>query len=307
MQNISVYFNHRASHSADNWQSKIDQALFRSMVDYKSPETLIDLERELDSDISNSVDAILSIGGDGTAHNIIQKIAGTEICLLLVPNGTANDLANGLGATTNIKAITKTIRNNNCKKVDLISINGKFMATNGGLGFASEVAQQINELRANHSSFKHFMKLSGKGIYSMFLAKKFLAETIHSHKFKIESKEFSETIIAPLILINNQPILANTFEIAPYTTHNDGKFNITIFKHTNRLELIQCLIKILMGNIPQEDPNLISFETQELKIEQLDGKQLSFFGDGEIFPETTTWTIKIHPQFLSVFDFNKIQ
>lgn len=307
MQNISVYFNHRASQSAPHWQVKINQALFRSIVDYKSPDSLSDLENELDSDVNNSVDAVLSIGGDGTAHNIIQKLAGTEIGLLLVPNGTANDLANGLGASTNIKAITKTIRNNSRKKVDLISINGKYMATNGGLGFASEVAQKINELRDSHTSFKKIMKLSGKGIYSLFLAKKFLAETIHSYQFKIESKEFSDTLTTSLILINNQPILANTFEVAPNTNHNDGTFNVTIFKHSNRLELVRCLVQILLGTIPTDDPNLVIFETQDLKIDLIDTGKLSFFGDGEIFSEANSWKIRIHPEYLSVFDFNKIQ
>lgn len=307
MQNISVYFNQHASQSSPHWQDKINHALFRSILDYKSPDSLEALESELENDVNNAVDAVLSIGGDGTAHNIIQKLAGTDISLLLVPNGTANDLANGLGASTNIKAITKTIRNNNVKKVDLISINGKYMATNGGLGFASEVAQKINELRVTHQSFKSFMKLSGKSIYSMFLAKKFLSETIKSHIFKIESLEYSDTLTTPLILINNQPILANTFEVAPLTRHNDGTFNVTIFKHSKRIELVQCLIKILLGTVPTEDPNLVTFETKEVKINLLDDNKLSFFGDGEVFQETNSWEIKMHPEYLSVFDFNKIQ
>jgi diacylglycerol kinase family enzyme len=307
MQNISVYFNHRASHSAPHWQDKINHALFRSIVDYKSPATLLDLEEELVCDVNNSVDAVLSIGGDGTAHNIIQKLAGTDIGLLLIPNGTANDLANGLGATTNLKSITQTIRNNRRKKVDLISINGKYMATNGGLGFASEVAQKINELRENYSAFQNLMKISGKRIYSLFLAKKFLMENIRTYRFKVTSEEFSKSLTSSLILINNQPILANTFEVAPLTNHNDGTFNVTIFTHDNRFELVQCLVKILMGTIPEGDPNLISFETKELKVDLLENKPISFFGDGEVFSETKSWDIKIHPEYLSVFDSKIIQ
>ena len=37
------------------------------------------------------------------------------------------------------------------KKIDLININGTFMATNGGLGFAAEVAEEINEARQKWS------------------------------------------------------------------------------------------------------------------------------------------------------------
>jgi diacylglycerol kinase family enzyme len=307
MQNISVYFNHRASQSAPYWQERIGNALFRSEVDYKSPETLSDLENNLQNDIDNAVDAVLSIGGDGTAHNIIQKLAGTDIGLLLVPNGTANDLANGLGATTNLKQITKSIRKNNKKKLDLISINGQYMATNGGLGFASEIAQKINEMRAEYTSFKSLMKISGKGIYSIILAKKFLAEAIAAHKIKIEADEFSDTVTTSLILINNQSVLANTFKVAPNTKHDDGTFNVTVFKHKSRLELINCLIKILLGNFPLNDPDLISFETKEVNIKLLGKRTLSFFADGEVFPKTKSWHIKIHPEYLSVFDFKNLQ
>jgi diacylglycerol kinase family enzyme len=151
------------------------------------------------------------------------------------------------------------------------------------------------------------MKISGKSIYSIFLAKKFLAEKITNYKFRIDANEFQDEVISSLILINNQPMLANTFEIAPLTNHTDGTFNVTIFKHTNRIELIKCLVKILLGTIPTDDSLLITFETTHINIDLLDHKELSFFGDGEIFPLVKSWEIKIHPEYLSVFDSKILQ
>ncbi len=42
-------------------------------------------------------DAILACGGDGTVHEIVQSLVGTEIALGVVPLGTANALASDLG------------------------------------------------------------------------------------------------------------------------------------------------------------------------------------------------------------------
>lgn len=301
MQNISVYLNQRASNGANDWQGQINTALFRSNVEYMMPNSLEELYEKLDLDVQKNVDAVLSVGGDGTVNTIIQKLAGTEVSLLVVPGGTANDFARVLGSNSNIKKITQTIRQNVKKKIDLISINGKFMATNGGLGFAAEVANEINELRATYPHFKNFMKLSGKSVYSLFLAKKLLNREIKSYKFKIESNEFSEILYSPLILVNNQPALGGDFIVAPHTNHQDGKVNITIFKHQNRLELVQCILKILQGTVPTNDKNLISFETEAIKIELFDEETLSFFGDGEILNQAKKWDIKCHPNFLSVF------
>lgn len=302
MQNISVYLNQKASNSSRDWQGQINSALFRSQIDYRSPSNLDELYDHLKSDIDRSIDAVLSVGGDGTAHTIIQKLAGTDIGLLVVPGGTANDFAEVMGCNDNVKKITQTIRNNVKKKIDLININGRFMATNGGLGFAAEVAREINTIRSNYPQFRQLMKFSGKNIYSLFVGKKMLQRELRSYKFKISSQEYNETVYTPLILINNQPVVGGAFEVAPETHHQDGTFNITILKHENRLELISCFLKILSGNFPKNDPNLISYETNEVTIDLLDEAEgINFFGDGETFEQNTTWHVKCYPQFLNVY------
>ncbi len=302
MQNISVYLNQRASNGGHDWQAQINNALFRSKIEYPLSSNMEELYANLSRDIENNVDAVLSVGGDGTVHTIIQKLAGTDIGLLVVPGGTANDFARTMGSSSNIKKIAQTIRLNTRKKIDLININGRFMATNGGLGFAAEIASDINAIRLEFPQFKGLMKLSGKNIYSLFAAKRLMSREVTSYKFKLESNELTDVFYAPLVLINNQPVLAGSFEVAPHTNHQDGKFNLTIFKHTNKLELIACVLKILSGRFPTDDPNIVSLETTEAKIELLDGAdELAFFGDGEVFPKNRKWHIKCYPNFLNVF------
>ncbi len=302
MQNISVYLNHTASNGSHDWQGMINNALFRSTISYPVSSSMEELQSNLESDVKNNVDAVLSVGGDGTVHSIIQKLAGTDIGLLVVPGGTANDFARVMGSSSNIKKIAQTIRLDTRKKIDLIQINDTFMATNGGLGFAAEVASEINNMRKSYPQFKKLMKFSGKNIYSLFLAKKMLSKEISSYKLKINSNEFNETLYTSLVLINNQPVLGGSFEVAPDTNHQDGKFNVTILKHSNRIELVNCLLKIMNGNYPKDDKNLISFETSDARIELLDASHnLSFFGDGEVFAPDNVWNIKCRPGFLNVF------
>ena len=302
MKNISVYLNLKASNGSHDWKGVINNSLFRGQILYPITHSIEEMHESLDRDIKNNVDAVLSVGGDGTVHSIIQKLAGTDIGLLVVPGGTANDFSRVMGTNTNIKIITQAIKLNTRKKIDLITINGRFMATNGGLGFASDVAFDIDELRKTYPHFKKLMKFLGKNIYNLFVAKKMLKKEILSYKFKIVSKDFNEVVNSPLILINNQPILAGSFEVAPNTNNQDGTFNVMILKHQNRLELISCLLKILNGNFPYDDKNIISFETKEVNIDLLDAEsKISFFGDGEIFDKASSWNVKCIPAALNVF------
>ncbi len=306
MQNISVYFNQLASQTDLSFKDEINQSLFRSHLLFKNPENLDQLNFELKEDIKNNVDAVLSIGGDGTVHSIIQKLAGTDIGLFVLPGGTANDLAKHIGSTKNAKKMAQTIRNNLRKKIDLISINGVFMSTNGGLGLASEVAIEVNKTRKEYPRFKDFMRMSGKSIYPLILSKNLLLKDIRSYDFQIESKEFSGRVTTPLILINNQPVLGGSFEVAPYTKHDDGTFNMTIFTHSNRLELISALTKLLAKQDLSSDKNIIHFETSEINITHLAKEKLTFFGDGETFAHSNEWNIKLYPKFLTIFSPNDI-
>lgn len=47
--------------------------------------------------VRRGFDAVIACGGDGTVHEILQAVAGTEVSLGVIPLGTANALAANLG------------------------------------------------------------------------------------------------------------------------------------------------------------------------------------------------------------------
>lgn len=58
----------------------------------------------------NGYDTILACGGDGTVHEILQALVGTEIALGVVPLGTANALAQDLGlGSSPVNAVRKLL------------------------------------------------------------------------------------------------------------------------------------------------------------------------------------------------------
>lgn len=307
MQNISVYLNKRASHTSFHyWKRQIDQSLFRSEITYRTPHNLDELKKNLITDIDSKCDAILSVGGDGTVNTLIQSLAGQDIGLLVMAGGTANDLATELGNKQSVKNITHFIRNNEYKYIDLIKINDKYMATNGGLGLGAQVSQKINELRKKFPKFKKFMNLTGKSIYSFFILSELKGLSFPNYKLKIESSGFSGVVDTPLLLINNQPLLASTFNVAPETSNQDGKFNVTIFKHTDHKKFLRCCYKMAMNQYPYGDPDVVSFETSRMQIENLmPEKEIFFFGDGEVLNSSADsnnlWDISVNPCSLKVY------
>lgn len=315
MQEISVYLNKRAGNSDSRlWEKEIMRTLFRSQVRFRRPQDLTELEANLNEDIEDKVDSIISVGGDGTANTLIQKLARKNIRLLVIPGGTANDLAGELGTKNSIRHALAQIRARETKYIDLISVNGQYMATNGGLGFGGRVATNINNLRSKLPLFKTFMKYSGKGIYSLFAATELLDPSFHRYKFKVTSEQFTGIVEGPAILINNQQMLGGSFKVAPGASNSDGRVNVSIFGHKNRAQVLQCLWSMAKGGNLENDPHLISFETDKLEVELLDSTEedVHFFGDGEVFNSTPAslssgnkWEIEVLPQSLLVYCMEK--
>jgi diacylglycerol kinase family enzyme len=304
MQTLGIYMNHRASQAkGSDWNEQLKRSFFRSNLNFHRLENLEQLNDSLDQDIQKNVDGVVCIGGDGTINQLIQKLAYKDVGLLVVPAGTANDLALELGNRPNISKLSQTINNDEYKYIDLIKINGRLMATNGGFGLGSEVAERINRARKRIPFFKELMKLTGKKIYSFFLPTELMSIKFERYSLSIESEQFSGEVQAAAILINNQATLAGTFKVAPFTKNDDGMFNVTILKHSSRLKFIQTIAALAVGYYPASDSDFITFETRQLSMKLNDpSKSLKFFGDGEVFDqETREWNISIEPQALKVY------
>lgn len=155
------------------------------------------------------------------------------------------------------------------------------------------------------------MKNLGPAVYPMIFTKELVLGKLKNYKLMLESPDLpliDPIIEAPLVLINNQPTLGGKFHVAPKTVNNDGKFNVTIFKHQNKKDLLKCSYELLMGNYPHYDENLISFETDQLTINNLNDGPLTFFGDGEILEKSNILEIQACPEALEVcaYDDNLI-
>ncbi len=302
MQEISVYLNKQAGAGKGSWWEKeISRRLFRSHINFRRPKDQEELVELLKRDVESNIDTVISVGGDGTAHTLIQEMVSSDIALLVVPGGTANDLASELGAQASVDKVISWVRSREMKYIDLIKINGQMMATNGGLGVGGNVAHKINDLRKRVPLFKRMMKMTGKHIYPFFAATEFLGLEFPYYNFKITSDEFNGVIRTPGLLINNQSCLGGRFEVAPGTCNSDGLFNVTAFTHKSRTSIAQCLWAMANKEKVVNDPNLISFESRKVKIELLDDTELPFFGDGEVFGHEKTWEVEMVPKSLLVY------
>ncbi len=302
MFKISVYLNNKASQGNDTkWEEVISEHFVNHVVKFRKPESKDLISQLVKEDIKDQVDYIFAVGGDGTVNTLVKFLVGSNIKLLVIPTGTANDFARELGIDNLEKAIS-ALKSQQIRSVDVIKVNHEYMITNGGIGLTSNVAHKINEIRSKYPVFKKVMKYTGSFIYSIFIAKEMIGEMKIS-TYQIDSPDFSKVdkkVKAPIIMVNNQARIGGKFLVAPNTKNNDGYFNVLIFKHTSRLKLALTILKINLGIDVSGDEDLIAFETNELVLNVIRGKAVKFLGDGEILEDSESFSVSVLSKSLDV-------
>jgi diacylglycerol kinase (ATP) len=94
-------------------------------------------------------DVIISVGGDGTHHYVLNGIVGSEIPLGIIPGGSGNDFAKGLGIPTQARAAAEVVRAGNTRRIDLARAGNTVYGCIAGAGFDSVVTRYAND-RIHH-------------------------------------------------------------------------------------------------------------------------------------------------------------
>ena len=301
MQKIAVFYNQHASQSSKNWIEEVREVLFRSELSFYQIPRPRKLKRLVLDVLDTGIEIIVCVGGDGSMNLMIQELAYKPIHFLLIPAGTANDLARELGIVKRVVDSILAVRKSTTKKIDLIDINGRFFATNGGIGLGAGVTDLINSVRAKYPITNLLLKVFKHKIYTLVLSFFSLMPSLKYYKINVKSDQFTGDLETPFVFILNQTTVAGSVQLAPDSSNCDGYFHVVIFKHKKRIDLIKCFVRILQGHIPKEDPDFIDFSTQEVTLTSLDSTDILYFGDGEILGDNNIVTAKVMKEALSVY------
>jgi YegS/Rv2252/BmrU family lipid kinase len=115
MRRVALIYNPASGQHSHGHRAAIDKALAvlrEAGVEAEALETLAAGRAGIlaEEAVRRGCDTIIACGGDGTVHEVLQNLAGTQVALGVVPLGTANALAANLGLQTSpAKAVRKLL------------------------------------------------------------------------------------------------------------------------------------------------------------------------------------------------------
>jgi diacylglycerol kinase (ATP) len=229
--------------------------------------------------------AIVSLGGDGTHHYVMNGMVGSEIPLGIIPCGSGNDFAKGLGIPTRARAAAEVVRGGNIRRVDLGRVGNTVYGCIAGTGFDSVVTRYANE---------RVRRLRGSWAYAWSILR--CLESYRPEPLELVSdvQEFSGEVV--FAVVGNNVSYGGGIHLTPRAKLDDGLLDVCIVPYMGRLELLRWVPRAYRGQHLRH-PRIIYFQAPKVTLSTT--SHLELFGDGEFVQELPA-TIEIVPRVLPV-------
>ena len=235
--------------------------------------------------VASGADAVGLIGGDGTIHLGAQVLANSGMPFGVIPAGTGNDFARGLGVPLkDPAAAADLIVAGKTRTIDLAVAKDEYITTVVAGGFDSLVNR-----RANAMSWP-------KGNLRYTLATLAELRTFKPLEYVVTvDSEVIETQ-AMLVAVGTGPTYGGGLQICAGAEIDDGLLDITIIEPVSRLTLLQLFPKLSKGTHVGH-PMVRALRGRSVRIES---PGITAYGDGEPLGPLPV-DITIAPGALTVF------
>jgi YegS/Rv2252/BmrU family lipid kinase len=217
--NTLLIVNPAARHGETRKLMPVIERLMDGVTNYAieisaGPRHAMDLART-----ANGFDSIIAVGGDGTAHEVINGVMTHDERLRpafgVVPTGSGNDYAHTLGMSDDLSTALRQIAKGKRVPVDLGLCNGVWFGESVSVGLDARVTAKAVELKVSSGA-------SGLALYLralMFV----LNKQYHSHKVAVQYDDEEPFETDMLILAaTNGPTYGGGFKITPDSVYDDG-------------------------------------------------------------------------------------
>ncbi len=212
--------------------------------------------------VADDVDAVVAVGGDGTVHQALQAVAGTDVPLGVVPLGTGNDFAACTGVPLDplhaAASIGLGLRAEVSTAIDLARVS----TAGGDVWFGAVLAAGfdavVNE-RANRMPWPR-----GPRRYDLAIA--YELARLRARRYTLHLDDLEVRTDAVLVAVGNCASYGGGMRICPDADPADGLLDVVVGAAMSRGTLARLRPRLHSGTHVR-DPLVSSYRARVVRVE----------------------------------------
>lgn len=214
-----------------------------------SPEDARELTRQA---ISDGYDAVVAAGGDGTIALVANELLGTPVALGILPLGSVMNIPRMLGLPREIEEAATILAQGVVRSIDVGEANGMPFYEAASVGM-------------NAAMFREAQRFE-KGDYGSPLRVLWVAFRYRPARMRLLLDGEPLATRALMVSISNGPYTGLGMTVAPDARLDDGRFDVRIFRHFSKFELLRHLGSIAFGR-RSYSPHVSTHRAQVVRVE----------------------------------------
>ena len=233
--------------------------------------------------VEEGVDLIVAYGGDGTVGDVAGGMLNSSVPLAILPGGTANALAQGLGIVPTLEEATEQIFDSQPDFMDLGQANDEIFILRADVGLTLE-AQATREMKDRLGVLAYI----AASVQALGQPQK---ATYH---LKIDDKEIDFEGIA-CIVTNHTELGALGLKFSPKVQHGDGLLDLFLVDEVGNA--LAAVASVLVSLTDDSSAYLQHWQARTIEIVSDPPQMVGL--DGDPF-ENTPVKIKVLPKAIRV-------
>jgi diacylglycerol kinase (ATP) len=236
--------------------------------------------------ISRGADLIFVWGGDGSVQRCIDAAAGSNVALAIIPAGTANLLATGLGIPADIAEAVRIGLHGRRRPMDTGTVNGEHFAVMAGAGFDAEMMEQAD------GGLKDKL---GPAAYLYTGARSIAASRVKA-KIKVDGEPFHSGKVS-CVLAGNVGRVLGGIEVFPGARSDDGQLELGVVTASSAVQWARVFGRIAAGSAARSPfVRLTCGKKFNLKFD----RPLRYELDGGARSAVKKLKIRVHPSSVTI-------
>ena len=193
--------------------------------------------------VQRGYDVVVAAGGDGTIGLVGRQLIGTHTALGILPLGSVMNIPRMLGLPRDTEEAARILADGHLRSIDVGQVGDRIFYEAGSVGM--------------HAAATRELPLVDRGDYGAIVRSIVSAIRYRPSDVRIElDGERTIAAKAVAVAVANGPFMGPGLAVAPDALLDDGLFDVRVFLHYTKAELLRYSLSIVRGRRPQQGRSL---------------------------------------------------